>query len=111
MGQVITRPSAETISAVTLELQKRFGNRCVTSEAVRQQHAHTTTWLANEPPDAVVFPNDVEEIREIVALCDRHRVPLIPFGTGSSLEGHLNAPYGGVSVDVSNMKKIIMSRT
>ena len=107
MGQVITRPSAETISAVTLELQKRFGNRCVTSEAVRQQHAHTTTWLATEPPDAVVFPNDVEEIREIVALCDRHRVPLIPFGTGSSLEGHLNAPYGGVSVDVSNMKKII----
>ncbi len=107
MGSLTSRPSAEVISALTLELQKRFGNRCVTSQAVREQHGHTTTWIANQPPDAVVFPDDVEEIREIVKLCGERRVPIIPFGTGSSLEGHLNAPYGGVSVDVSNMKKII----
>ncbi|KAF0232288.1 MAG: D-lactate dehydrogenase [Beijerinckiaceae bacterium] len=101
------RPSAETIATVTLALQRQFGNRCVTSDAVRQQHAHTTTWLANQPPDMVVFPESAEEIREIVKLCAAHRVPIIPFGAGSSLEGHLNAPNGGVSIDLSSMKKII----
>ena len=107
MGEQVGRPSGATIAAVTLALQRQFGNRCVTSDAVRHQHAHTTTWIETQPPDIVVFPENSEEIRDIVKLCAAHKVPIIPFGAGSSLEGHLNAPNGGVSVDLANMKKII----
>ena len=101
------KPSAQTIAAITLDLQRTFGNRCITSQAVREQHAHTLTWLPNQPPDAVVFVENADEVRDVVRLCASHHVPLIAFGTGSSLEGHVNAPYGGISVDVSSMKKII----
>lgn len=101
------RVSPEAVAEVTLELQRRFGNRCVTSEAVRRQHAHTMTWIENQPPDIVVFAESHDEVAEIVTLCAAHRMPVIPFGSGSSLEGHLNAPEGGVSIDLSGMKKII----
>jgi D-lactate dehydrogenase (cytochrome) len=101
------RPDEATIAELTGELTKRFGNRVVTSLAVRQQHAHTTTWLENQPPDIVVLPETTEEVAEIVRLCAARDVPIIPFGTGTSLEGHLNAPFGGVSVDTSLMKRLI----
>ncbi len=107
MAEMAGRPSQDTIAAVTLALQRQFGNRCVTSTAVRQQHAHTTTWLENQPPDMVVFVENAGEIRDVVKLCAEHKVPIIPFGSGSSLEGHLNAPLGGVSIDLMGMKQII----
>ncbi|KUL95672.1 lactate dehydrogenase [Bosea sp. WAO] len=100
-------PSAEAIAAVTQELAARFGNRLVTSLAVRQQHGHTLTWIPNQPPDAVVFPQSTEEVSAIVKLCAAHGVPVIAFGTGTSLEGHVNAPYGGVCIDMSQMKKVV----
>ena len=94
--------------AATIEaLAARFGNRLVTSQAVREQHGNTTTWVANEPPDAVVFPQDTADVQAIVRICAAHRVPVIPFGTGTSLEGHVNAPLGGVSVDVRDMKRVL----
>jgi D-lactate dehydrogenase (cytochrome) len=101
------RPGEATIAAVTAELQRRLGNRAVTSLAVREQHGHTLTWTANQPPDIVVYPETAEEVSDIVKLCGRHDVPIIPFGTGTSLEGHVNAPYGGVSVDTSLMKRVL----
>jgi D-lactate dehydrogenase (cytochrome) len=101
------RPDAGTIAALTEELTRRFGNRVVTSTAVREQHGHTLTWVANQPPDIVVFPQTTEEVSEIVKLCAPQEVPIVPFGTGTSLEGHVNAPFGGVSVDTSLMKRII----
>ncbi|MFN3483420.1 FAD-binding oxidoreductase [Rhabdaerophilum calidifontis] len=104
---ITTRPDPTTIAALTRDLQARFGNRAVTSEAVRRQHAHTLTWLENQPPDIVVFAEDAAEVAEIVRLSAARRVPVIPFGTGSSLEGHVNAPYGGVSIDLSALKRII----
>ncbi len=107
MPELSGRPSPATIAEVTLALQRQFGNRCVTSQAVREQHAHTTTWIANQPPDMVVLVENTDEIRDVVRLCAAHRVPIIPFGSGSSLEGQLNAPLGGVSLDLSGMKKII----
>ena len=76
-------------------------------ESVREQHGHTTTWLVNQPPDAVVFAENTEEVQDVVRVCADHRVPIIPFGTGSSLEGHLNAPSGGISVDLSRMDRIL----
>ena len=100
-------PSPEAIAAVTQALAASFGNRLVTSLAVRQQHGHTLTWIPNQPPDAVVFPQSTAEVSEIVKLCAAHGVPVIAFGTGTSLEGHVNAPFGGVSIDLSQMKRII----
>jgi D-lactate dehydrogenase (cytochrome) len=101
------RPSPEAIAAATLDLQRLFGNRCVTSRAVREQHAHTTTWIENQPPDIVVFAQSAEDVAETVKVAARHKVPLIPFGVGSSLEGHVNAPLGGISLDVSGMNNIL----
>jgi D-lactate dehydrogenase (cytochrome) len=91
-------------------LTRMFGNRCVTSTAVREQHANTLTWIENQPPDAVVYPQSTEEVVAIVQLCAQAQVPVIPFGTGTSFEGHVNAPLGGVSIDTSMMNDIIAIR-
>jgi D-lactate dehydrogenase (cytochrome) len=101
------RPSARAVEAVVSGLAARFGNRLVTSLAVREQHAHTTTWIPNQPPDAVVFPQSPEDVQEIVRLCAAHGVPVIPFGVGTSLEGHINAPQGGVSIDFRDMNRVL----
>ncbi|HEY6995688.1 MAG TPA: FAD-linked oxidase C-terminal domain-containing protein [Xanthobacteraceae bacterium] len=95
------------IKAVIAALAAKFGNRLVCSQAVREQHGNTTTWIANEPPDAVVFPQATEDVQDIVRICAAHRAPVIPFGTGTSLEGHVNAPYGGVSVDFRDMNRVL----
>jgi len=104
MGSADRRNGAQRALA---ELTATFGNRVVTSMAVRQQHANTTTWIENEPPDAVVFPQAAEDVQQIVRICAKHRVPVIPFGTGTSLEGHVNAPYGGVSIDFRDMNRVL----
>ena len=88
-------------------LTARFGNRLVTSTAVREQHGHTLTWIRNQPPDAVVFPQTTEDVQDAVRLCAAHRLPVIPFGAGTSLEGHLNAPQGGVSLDFRDMNRVL----
>jgi D-lactate dehydrogenase (cytochrome) len=95
------------VNAVIAALAAEFGNRLVTSQAVREQHANTTTWIENEAPDAVVFPQTTADVQAIVRICAAHRVPVIPFGTGTSLEGHINAPLGGVSVDFRDMNKVL----
>jgi D-lactate dehydrogenase (cytochrome) len=101
------RPSEADIAAITAELTQRFGNRAVTSAAVRQQHGHTLTWTRNQPPDIVVYPETTDEVSQIVRLCAARGIPMIPYGTGTSLEGHVNAPLGGVCVDVSLMTGIV----
>ncbi|MBS7697934.1 MAG: FAD-binding protein [Chelatococcus sp.] len=102
-----TRPSPDAVAAVIKVLAADFGSRLVTSHAVREQHSNTLTWVQSQPPDAVVFPETTEDVVAIVKLCAEHRVPVIPFGTGTSFEGHVNAPLGGISVDTSLMKKVI----
>jgi D-lactate dehydrogenase (cytochrome) len=97
----------KAVGTVIAALATRYGNRLVTSRAVREQHANTTTWLDNEPPDAVVFPQATEEVQEIVRLCARERVPVIAFGAGTSLEGQVNAPRGGISLDFRDMNRVI----
>ncbi|MEM9707599.1 MAG: FAD-linked oxidase C-terminal domain-containing protein [Pseudomonadota bacterium] len=101
-------PRNETgIATVTGILAQRFGPRCSTGADIRRQHGHTTTWLVNQPPDAVVFAESTEEVADIVRVAADHSVPIIPFGTGTSLEGHLNAPAGGISVDLSKMDQVL----
>jgi D-lactate dehydrogenase (cytochrome) len=102
-----SRRDPRAVAAVVQALAARFGNRLVTSQAVRDQHGNTLTWIANQPPDAVVFPQDTTEVQDIVRICAARRVPVIPFGTGTSLEGHVNAPYGGVSVDLRDMNRVL----
>jgi D-lactate dehydrogenase (cytochrome) len=101
------RADAKAVSTIIGALAAAFGNRLVTSLATRQQHGNTTTWLASEPPDAVVFPQTVDEVRQIVRLCATSGVPVIPFGVGTSLEGHVNAPFGGVSIDFRDMNRVL----
>ncbi len=81
--------------------------RLSTSLAVREQHGRDESYHEGRAPDAVVFPHSTEEICEIVKLCAAHSVPVIPFGTGTSLEGHVAALHGGVCLDVSEMNEII----
>src|SRR5579872_1393320 len=97
----------EAVEAVIQKLAQKFGNRLVTSHAVREQHANTVTWIDNQPPDAVVFPQSAQEVQEIVRLCAAHRVPVICFGQGTSLEGQVNAPRGGVCLDFRDMNRVL----
>ena len=101
------RRDPKAVKAVVAELAAKFGNRLVTSQAVREQHANTTTWIENQPPDAVVFPQTTPDVQDIVRICAAHRMPVIAFGTGTSLEGHVNAPYGGVSIDFRDMNRVL----
>ena len=101
------RADPKASKAAVAALTAKFGNRVVTSRAVREQHANTTTWIANEPPDAVVFPQATEDVQEAVRICAAHRMPVIAFGTGTSLEGHINAPFGGVSIDFRDMNRVL----
>src|SRR4030095_10929365 len=88
-------------------LRQRFGDRLQTGEAIRRQHANTLTWLDNQPPDAVIWVETAEEVGAVVRVARDHRAPIIPFGAGTSLEGHVNAPLGGLSLDFSRMNKIL----
>lgn len=111
-GATLTIPAEKprdpaAIKAVVDQLAAAFGNRLVTSQAVREQHGHTLTWIPNQPPDAVVFPQTTEDVQKVVGICAQHGVPMIPFGTGTSLEGHVNAPFGGVSIDFRDMNKVL----
>ncbi|MBO0757706.1 MAG: FAD-binding protein, partial [Bradyrhizobiaceae bacterium] len=101
------RADPKTVATTIGALAATFGNRLVTSLATRQQHGNTTTWLVSEPPDAVVFPQTVDEVRQIVRLCATNGVPVIPYGVGTSLEGHVNAPFGGVSIDFREMNRVL----
>ena len=95
------------IALVLGVLKQQFGDRLQTGVAVRQQHGHTTTWLKNQPPDGVVFARSTEDVSDIVKVCATHKVPIIAFGTGTSLEGHVNAAAGGISIDVSQMNDVL----
>jgi D-lactate dehydrogenase (cytochrome) len=101
------RLSSDAVAALNADLAARFGNRFTASEAIRQAHGHTLTWLENQPPDAVVFAESKEDVVDLVKLCARRDAPIIPFGVGSSLEGHVNATHGGVSLDVSRMNNVL----
>jgi len=100
------RNEAGIAEAIT-RLSERFGTRLQTGEAIRTQHAHTTTYIPAQLPDAVVFVENAGEVKAVVGLCADLKVPVIPFGTGSSLEGQVNAPFGGISIDFSNMKRVL----
>ncbi len=89
------------------ELKALLGERATTARGICEQHGKDESYFAPAPPDAVVFPHTTEEVRDIVNICRRHRVPMIPYGVGTSLEGHIHATHGGVTVDLGQMNKVL----
>jgi len=80
------------------------GDRLSRSVAVREQHGKDLTWNPGAPPDAVAFVASTAEVQQIVRICGRHGTPIIPYGTGTSLEGHITAPQGGVTLSIPSVR-------
>lgn len=95
------------IATVLGILKQRLGEKFQTGQAVREQHAHTTSYIPLQAPDGVAFAETVEDVQDVVRVCGEHGVPVIAFGTGTSLEGHVNAPGGGISLDLSRMDRVL----
>jgi D-lactate dehydrogenase (cytochrome) len=88
-------------------LGERFGERCSIGPDIRNQHGRDESPFDTTPPDCVVFPSTTQEVVEVVRLCGQYRVPLIPYGAGTSIEGHILAIEGGVSLDLCRMNKVL----
>ncbi|MFQ5468421.1 MAG: FAD-binding oxidoreductase, partial [Kiloniellaceae bacterium] len=103
----MTTVRAKTNDPLIEALRALVGERLSTSVAVCEQHGHDESYHPTHPPDAVVFAISTEEVAEVVKLCALHKRPIIPFGTGTSLEGHVAALYGGISIDMTHMSQIV----
>jgi D-lactate dehydrogenase (cytochrome) len=101
------RPSPEALAAVMGELAARFGERAVTHRSTREQHGHGEGLADAALPDMVVYAHDNEEVAAVVRACAAGRVPVIAFGVGTSLEGHVAAIHGGVCIDLSQMNRVL----
>ncbi|HXX83766.1 MAG TPA: FAD-linked oxidase C-terminal domain-containing protein [Casimicrobiaceae bacterium] len=107
MQLTMTRPDPAVVSDVVRRLCGEYGTRAVTGNAVREQHSHGEGLSDSGMPDVVVFPHSNGEVAAIVRLCSAARVPVIAFGVGTSLEGHVAALYGGVCLDFSQMDRVL----
>ena len=96
-----------TPQALLDALRDRFGDRFSTAQAILDRHGKDEAYHDGVPPDGVVFVETTEEVVEVVNLCRQPKAPIIPFGTGTSLEGHINALRGGISIDLSLMKSVL----
>ena len=99
--------SPSTRDALVAELRALVGDRCTTNPTQLEHHSHGESWHGSGEPDAVVFPLTTDEVSAVVAAAARHRSPVVPFGIGSALEGHVNAIHGGVSIDLSRMNRVV----
>ena len=99
--------SARALDPLFTELRALLGEHLSTSEAVRQQHGKDESFHAVAAPDAVAFANSTDEVAAIVKACARHKTPVIAYGAGTALEGHVQALHGGVCIDVSQMNDIL----
>ncbi len=102
-----TRPRVALTDEAKAELKALLGDRFSTAAAVREHHGKDESYHPNFPPDGVAFAASTEEVSAIVKICAKHRLPIVPFGTGTSLEGGVAALAGGICIDVSGMKDIL----
>ena len=102
----MSRP-AQALNPLILELRELLGERLSTSESVRQQHGKDESFHEVAAPDAVAFANSSDEVAAIVRACARYKTPVIAYGTGTALEGHVQALHGGVCIDVSQMNEVL----
>ena len=89
------------------KIKDKFGQQFSESKSIREQHSHTMTIHSSELPDGVLFASNKNDVSDAVKICNDFRCPIIPFGVGSSFEGHVNAPFGGLSIDLNNMNEIL----
>ena len=89
------------------KIKDKFGQQFSDSKSIREQHSHTMTIHESELPDGVLFASNKNDVSDAVKICNDFRCPIIPFGVGSSFEGHVNAPFGGLSIDLNNMNEIL----
>jgi D-lactate dehydrogenase (cytochrome) len=89
------------------EIRAVLAERLSTAMIVREQHGKDQTWNPSAPPDAVAFVRSTEDVQAVVKICSKHAVPIIPFGAGTSLEGHFTAPLGGICIDLNQMNQIL----
>ncbi len=95
------------LPATLEELSALLGERLNTSEPVRHHHGQDESSFPPTPPDAVVTPHTTAEVAEIARICSRHRVPIIPYGVGTSVEGHIHALHGGICIDLGTMNQVL----
>ncbi|TWO71057.1 FAD-binding protein [Caenimonas sedimenti] len=108
LSHLVPEVHQREVPAVLLDaLKARFGAQCSTAMAVREQHGRDESSFQVPPPAAVVFAESTQDVADAVRLAAQHDVPVIPFGVGSSLEGHLLAVQGGISIDVARMNKVL----
>ncbi len=100
-------PDPARVAAAIDALKSTLGDRLKTGQSVRDQHGHGEAYRETIPPDAVAFPLTTEEVSAVAATCSRFRLPLIPYGVGTSLEGQVTAPFGGICVDLSGMNEVV----
>jgi D-lactate dehydrogenase (cytochrome) len=98
---------ALAVDVLTEQLKALLGDRCSTNPTQREHHSHGESWHAAGSPDVVVFPTSTDEVSAIVKIAAGVGAPIVPFGAGSSLEGHVNALEGGVSIDMSRMNRVL----
>ena len=106
---MLTRPSSNegAVETAVARLTETLGPRVSRAPGVLADHGRSEAYHAPSPPDLVVFPESTEEVRSIVTLCHELRLPIVPFGAGTSLEGNASAPQGGVCIDMSRMDKVL----
>jgi len=97
----------DSIKLCVEKIKEEFGQQFSNSKSILEQHSHTMTIHESELPDGVVFVESKEDVLRVVQICDEYKCPIIPFGVGSSFEGHVNAPFGGICIDMNNMNKIL----
>src|SRR3954453_13353411 len=102
-----TVSSSDAVEQAIRELKAQLGSRATDAHAVRDHHSHGESYHTPGLRDAVCLPVSTEEVAAIAVIAARHRLPIVPFGAGSSLEGHVNAIHGGITIDLREMKQIV----
>src|SRR6202011_5603736 len=97
----------KALEAALAELQPLLGSRVTTSAVQREHHSHGESYHVPALPDVVCFPQNTREVSAILKISARHQIPMVPFGAGTSVEGHVNAIRGGISIDMREMNKIL----
>ena len=97
----------KNIQACISKIKEKYGQQFSESKSIREQHSHTMTIHESELPDGVLFASNKNDVSDTVKICNEFGCPVIPFGVGSSFEGHVNAPFGGLSIDLNNMNEIL----
>ena len=102
-----TASSSSAVEQAIRELKTLLGARATDAHAVREHHSHGESYHTPAPPDVVCFPTSTDEVSAIAVIAARHGLPVVPYGAGTSLEGHVNAIHGGVTIDLREMKQIV----